>query len=253
MKKVSPSPAGEGDLVGFLPDDFIDYEALPDGDTVDLYAAWYDPVVYGVTYHANRSQSDSYTVEDAQFSDDGGNTLTTGFGHAAVLGIAPQIVQAVKDGEIGHFFVVGGCDGIRGSRSYYTEFVKAAPANSVILTVACGKYRFNDLDLGTVAGLPRLFDMGQCNDAYSAVQVALALADAFECDVNELPLSIVLSWYEQKAVCVLLSLLALGIKGIRLGPTLPAFLSPNVTNYLVENFGIAPTGGVKDDLAALLA
>ncbi len=183
----------------------------------------------------------------------GGNTLTTGFGHAAVLGIAPQIVQAVKDGEIGHFFVVGGCDGIRGSRSYYTEFVKAAPANSVILTVACGKYRFNDLDLGTVAGLPRLLDMGQCNDAYSAVQVALALADAFECDVNELPLSIVLSWYEQKAVCVLLSLLALGIKGIRLGPTLPAFLSPNVTNYLVENFGIAPTGGVKDDLAALLA
>lgn len=131
--------------------------------------------------------------------------------------------------------------------------MKAAPANSVILTVACGKYRFNDLDLGTVAGLPRLLDMGQCNDAYSAVQVALALADAFECDVNELPLSIVLSWYEQKAVCVLLSLLALGIKGIRLGPTLPAFLSPNVTNYLVENFGIAPTGGVKDDLAALLA
>lgn len=183
----------------------------------------------------------------------GGNTLMTGFGHAAVLGVAPQIVQAVKDGEIGHFFLVGGCDGARGSRSYYTEFVKNAPDNSVILTLACGKYRFNDLDLGTVAGLPRLLDMGQCNDAHSAVQVALALAEAFECDVNELPLSIVLSWYEQKAVCVLLSLLALGIKGIRLGPTLPAFLSPNVVDHLVENFGIAPTGDAAEDLAAMLA
>ena len=170
----------------------------------------------------------------------GGDKVMTGFGRGAVLGVADKVIEAVKSGAIKHFFLVGGCDGARAGRNYYTEFVKKTPADSIVLTLACGKYRFNDLDLGTIAGLPRIMDMGQCNDAYSAIQVAVALADAFKCGVNDLPLSIVLSWYEQKAVCVLLSLLALGIKNIRLGPTLPAFISKNVLNYLVEKFNIAP-------------
>lgn len=182
----------------------------------------------------------------------GGSQLTTGFGHASVLAAAGQVVEAVKSGELSHFFLVGGCDGARTGRNYYTEFVKQTPADSIVLTLACGKYRFNDLDLGTVAGLPRLMDMGQCNDAYSAIQVALALAEAFGCGVNELPLSLVLSWYEQKAVCILLTLLHLGIRNIRLGPTLPAFVSPNVLNYLVENFGIAPITTPEQDLQAIL-
>lgn len=182
----------------------------------------------------------------------GGSQLTTGFGHASVLAAAGQVVEAVKSGKLSHFFLVGGCDGARTGRNYYTEFVKQTPADSIVLTLACGKYRFNDLDLGTVAGLPRLMDMGQCNDAYSAIQVALALAEAFGCGVNELPLSLVLSWYEQKAVCILLSLLHLGIRNIRLGPTLPAFVSPNVLNYLVENFGIAPITTPEQDLQAIL-
>ena len=149
-------------------------------------------------------------------------------------------------------FLVGGCDGARPGRNYYTEFVKKTPKDTVVLTLACGKYRFNDLDLGTVGGLPRLLDVGQCNDAYSAIQIALALADAFGCGVNELPLSMVLSWYEQKAVCILLTLLYLGIKNIRLGPTLPAFVSPNVLNYLVEHFGLAPITTPEEDLKQLL-
>lgn len=182
----------------------------------------------------------------------GGSQLTTGFGHASVLAAAGQVVEAVKSGELSHFFLVGGCDGARTGRNYYTEFVKQTPADSIVLTLACGKYRFNDLDLGTVAGLPRLMDMGQCNDAYSAIQVALALAEVFGCGVNELPLSLVLSWYEQKAVCILLTLLHLGIRNIRLGPTLPAFVSPNVLNYLVENFGIAPITTPEQDLQAIL-
>ena len=182
----------------------------------------------------------------------GGSQLTTGFGHASVLAAASQVVEAVKSGKLSHFFLVGGCDGARTGRNYYTEFVKQTPADSIVLTLACGKYRFNDLDLGTVAGLPRLMDMGQCNDAYSAIQVALALAEAFGCGVNELPLSLVLSWYEQKAVCILLTLLHLGIRNIRLGPTLPAFVSPNVLNYLVENFGIAPITTPEQDLQAIL-
>ena len=161
-------------------------------------------------------------------------------------------MEAVKAGKISHFFLVGGCDGARPGRNYYTDFVKNTPADSVILTLACGKYRFNDLDLGEVAGLPRIMDMGQCNDAYSAIRVAIALAEAFECSVNELPLSLVLSWYEQKAVCILLTLLHLGIENIRLGPTLPAFISKNVLNYLVENYHIAPTTTVEEDLKALL-
>ena len=182
----------------------------------------------------------------------GGETVTTGFGHGAVLQAAGQIVDAVKSGKIRHFFLVGGCDGARPGRNYYTEFVKAAPKDTLILTLACGKYRFDDLDLGTVAGLPRLLDIGQCNDAYSAIQIALALAEAFSCDVNALPLSMVLSWYEQKAVCILLTLLYLGIRNIRLGPTLPAFLSPNVLQYLVEHYQIAPITTPEADLKALL-
>ena len=182
----------------------------------------------------------------------GGKTVMTGFGREAVLSVADKVIEAVKAGKIKHFFLVGGCDGARTGRNYYTYFVKQTPSDTIILTLACGKYRFNDLDLGTIDGLPRIMDMGQCNDAYSAIQVAVALAKAFNCGVNELPLSIVLSWYEQKAVCVLLTLLSLGIKNIRLGPTLPAFLSPNVLKYLAENFNIAPTTTPEEDLSKLL-
>lgn len=182
----------------------------------------------------------------------GGTEVTTGFGHGTVLSVADQVVAAVKSGAIRHFFLVGGCDGAKPGRNYYTEFVRLTPPDTVILTLACGKYRFNDMDLGTVAGLPRLMDMGQCNDAFSAIRVAVALADAFGCGVNDLPLSLVLSWYEQKAVCILLTLLYLGIKNIRLGPTLPAFVSPNVLNFLVEHYGIAPITTPQADLDALL-
>ena len=171
---------------------------------------------------------------------------------ALELGVADQVIEAVKSGAIRHFFLVGGCDGARPGRNYYTEFVKQTPADTVVLTLACGKYRFNDLDLGTIGGLPRLMDVGQCNDAYGAVKIALALSEAFGCGVNDLPLSMVLSWYEQKAVCILLTLLYLGIKNIRLGPTLPAFVSPDVLNYLVENFGIAPITTPEEDLKQLL-
>ena len=182
----------------------------------------------------------------------GGKTVMTGFGHGTVLGVADQVIDAVKSGAIRHFFLVGGCDGARVGRNYYTEFVKQTPKDSVILTLACGKYRFNDLDLGTIGGLPRIMDMGQCNDAYSAIKVAVALAEAFECSVNELPLSMVLSWYEQKAVCILLTLLHLGIKNIYLGPTLPAFISPNILNYLVENYQISPISTPEEDLKKIL-
>ena len=182
----------------------------------------------------------------------GGTGTTTGFAHDAVLANAAQIVEAVRSGAIRHFFLVGGCDGARAGRNYYTEFVRQTPPDTVVLTLACGKYRFHDMDLGTVAGLPRLLDIGQCNDAYSAIQIALALAEGFHCGVNDLPLSMVLSWYEQKAVCILLTLLHLGIRNIRLGPTLPAFLSPNVLQYLVEHYSIAPITTPEADLAALL-
>ena len=191
--------------------------------------------------------------EDREFTGiNGGTSVMTGFSHGAVLQVADQVIDAVKSGAIRHFFLVAGCDGIRKGRNYYTEFVKLTPADTVILTLACGKFRFNDLDLGTIGGLPRIMDMGQCNDAYSAIKVAVALAEAFECDVNELPLSMVLSWYEQKAVCILLTLLHLGIKNIRLGPTLPAFISPNVLNVLVEKYSIAPITTPEEDLKALL-
>ena len=191
-------------------------------------------------------------TEDTQFTGiNGGTTVMTGFAHHTVLGVADKLIEAVKSGQIKRFLLVGGCDGARPGRNYYTNLVKNTPSDTVILTLACGKYRFNDLDLGTVAGLPRILDMGQCNDAFSAIQVALALADAFGCSVNELPLSIILSWYEQKAVCVLLTLLSLGIRNIKLGPTLPAFISPNVLDYLVKTYNIAPIGTVDDDLKAI--
>ena len=176
----------------------------------------------------------------------------TGFGHGTVLGVADKVINAVKEGAIRHFFLVGGCDGAKPGRNYYTEFVKQTPDDTVILTLACGKYRFNDLDLGTIGGLPRLMDMGQCNDAYSAIKVAVALAEAFHCGVNDLPLSMVLSWYEQKAVCILLTLLHLGIRNILLGPSLPAFISPNVLKYLVEHYSIAPISTPEQDLKAIL-
>ena len=182
----------------------------------------------------------------------GGTCLTTGFGHNATLGAAESIVAAVKSGAIRHFFLVGGCDGARPGRNYYTEFVRQAPQDTVILTLACGKFRFNDMDLGSIETLPRLIDMGQCNDAYSAIRVALALSEAFGCTVNELPLSLVLSWYEQKAVCILLTLLALGIRNIWLGPTLPAFVSPHVLQYLVDTFNVQPITSPEKDLQAML-
>jgi hydroxylamine reductase len=181
----------------------------------------------------------------------GGKEVTTGFAHNTVLAAAETVVNAVKSGAIKHFFLVGGCDGAKPGRNYYTDFVKLAPKDTMILTLACGKYRFNDLDLGEIGGLPRILDMGQCNDAYSAIQVAIALAGAFKCGVNDLPLTMVLSWYEQKAVCILLSLLYLGIKNIYLGPSLPAFVSPNVLKYLVDNFIITPISTAAGDLAKM--
>lgn len=193
-----------------------------------------------------------YTKDQHMTGINGGIQVTTGFSHGTVLSVADQVIEAVKNGDIKHFFLVGGCDGARVGRNYYTEFVKQSPADSIILTLACGKYRFNDLDLGTIGGLPRIMDMGQCNDAYSAIKVAIALAEAFECDVNELPLSMVLSWYEQKAVCILLTLLYLGIKNIHIGPTLPAFISPNVLNFLVENYRLSPISTPEEDIKKLL-
>ncbi len=191
--------------------------------------------------------------ENMEFTGiNGGKEVMTGFGHGTVLSVADQVIDAVKTGTISHFFLVGGCDGARPGRNYYTELVKQTPDDSIILTLACGKYRFNDLDLGTIGAFPRIMDMGQCNDAYSAIKVAVALAEAFECEVNELPLSMILSWYEQKAVCILLTLLHLGIKDIILGPTLPAFVSPNVLQFLAENYNIAPTSTPEEDLMKCL-
>lgn len=178
--------------------------------------------------------------------------LLTGFAHEATLSHAGEIVQAVKDGQIRHFFLIGGCDGARPGRNYFTKFAQLVPEDCVILTLACGKYRFNKLDFGTVAGLPRLLDVGQCNDAYSAVRIAMALADVFDTDVNSLPLSMILSWYEQKAVAVLLALLSLGIKNIYLGPILPAFLSPNVVQYLVDTFQLHLISNAEDDIKTCL-
>ena len=193
-----------------------------------------------------------YAENQIRTGINGGSSVMTGFGHNTVLSVADKVVDAVKNGDISHFFLVGGCDGARVGRNYYTEFVKQTPKDSIILTLACGKFRFNDLDLGTIDELPRIMDMGQCNDAYSAIKVAVALSEAFGCGVNELPLSMVLSWYEQKAVCILLTLLHLGIKNIYLGPTLPAFVSKNVLNFLVENYNISPISTPEEDLKKIL-
>ncbi len=187
------------------------------------------------------------------FAEDGGDkTITVGFGHNAVLSVAPVVIEAVKSGAIKHFFLVGGCDGAKAGRNYYTQLAQQIPDDCVILTLACGKFRFNRLEFGEIGGIPRLLDMGQCNDAYSAIRVAVALAEAFECGVNDLPLSLVLSWYEQKAVAILLTLLSLGIKDIRVGPSLPAFIPASVLNVLVEQFGLKPITTPEEDLRAIL-
>ena len=188
------------------------------------------------------------------YTEDGTNEeITVGFGHNAVLSVAGAVIEAVKSGAVRHFFLIGGCDGARSGRSYYTELAEAIPNDCVIMTLACGKFRFNKLDFGEVAGLPRLLDVGQCNDTYSALQIALALSKAFDCGVNDLPLSLVLSWYEQKAVAVLLTLLHLNVRNIRIGPTLPAFLSPAVLELLHEKFNLMAIKTADEDLAAMLA
>jgi hydroxylamine reductase len=199
----------------------------------------------------------SPVIESAQkaegFREDGpGKKIMIGFARQTVLGVAPQVIEAVKSGAIRHFFLVGGCDGVKQDRNYFTEFAEKVPDDAVILTLACGKYRFNMLDFGDIGGIPRLLDVGQCNDAYSAIMIAAALADAFGVSVNELPLSLVLSWYEQKAVVILLSLLHLGIRNIRLGPSLPAFITPPVLQVLVDKFNIMPTTTPENDLKAIL-
>ena len=193
-----------------------------------------------------------YDTPQAFTGINGGRELMTGFGHGSVLGLAGTIIDAVKQGAVKRFFLVGGCDGAKPGRNYYTEFVKQTPKDTIVLTLACGKFRFNDLDLGDIGGIPRIVDMGQCNDSYSAIQVAVALANAFECDVNDLPLTLVLSWYEQKAVCVLLTLLALGIRNIYIGPTLPKFLSSDVLNILVDMFGLRPITTPEQDLREIM-
>ena len=192
-------------------------------------------------------------LEAEGFTEDGEEKyITIGFGRNAVLNVADKVIDAVKAGQIKHFFLIGGCDGAKSGRNYYTEFAQKVPQDSVILTLACGKYRFNKLEFGDIEGIPRLLDIGQCNDAYSAVKIAVALAEAFDTDVNSLPLSFILSWYEQKAVAILLTLFYLGIKNIRLGPTLPAFITPNVLNILVEKFNIQPITTPDEDLKAIL-
>ena len=193
-----------------------------------------------------------YKEEQKMQGINGGETLTVGFGHHTILSAAPKVVEALKSGALKHIFLVGGCDGAKPGRNYYTEFVKQTPKDTLVLTCACGKYRFNDLELGNINGIPRLLDLGQCNDAYSGIKVAVELSKVFNCGVNDLPLSIVLSWYEQKAVCILLTLLYLGITNIKLGPSLPAFVSPAVLNYLVEKYKVAPTTTPEKDLAEIL-
>ena len=182
----------------------------------------------------------------------GGNLLTTGFGHNAVLSISDKILEAINNGELKHIFLVGGCDGAKTGRNYYTHFVKQTPQNTLILTLACGKYRFNDLELGNINGVPRIIDIGQCNDAYSAIKIANELSKALNCCINELPLSFILSWYEQKAVCILLTLLFLGVENIKLGPTLPAFISPKILDLLIEKFKIKQIKTPQEDLKEIL-
>ena len=212
--------------------------------------AW--PGVQHVT-RADFSDVIAAALEAPGFERDGsGETILVGFGHKTVLSVAPQVIDAVKSGAIRHFFLVGGCDGARSGRDYYTQFAESVPKDCLILTLACGKFRFNKLDFGTIGGLPRLLDIGQCNDTYSAIKIAVALAGAFECGVNDLPLSLVLSWYEQKAVSILLTLLYLGIKNVRIGPTLPAFITPTVLRLLQEKFNLMAITSPEEDLAAIL-
>jgi len=210
--------------------------------------------VSGVKHIKNRDFSDviEKALSQPALPDNQQGTLSTGHHWTAVLGMADKVVEAVKAGRIRHFFFIGGCDGAKPGRNYYTELAEKVPEDCIILTAACGKYRLNDRDYGSIDGIPRLIDTGQCNDCYGAVKIAMALADAFGCTVNELPLSLVVSWYEQKAVAILLTLLYLGIKNIKLGPTLPAFISPNVLKMLVEKFNIAPITNVDEDLAQML-
>lgn len=209
----------------------------------------------GVTHVANEDFGPviAAALAASGFAEDGPDkTILVGFGHHAVLGVADKVVEAVKSGALKHFFLVGGCDGARSGRDYYTEFAERVPKDCVILTLACGKFRFNKQEFGTIGGIPRLLDIGQCNDAYSAIQIAVALSKAFGCGVNDLPLSLVLSWYEQKAVAILLTLLFLGIRNIRLGPTLPAFVTPAVLKVLVEKFNLMPIGTPEGDLQSIL-
>ena len=209
----------------------------------------------GVKHIADKDYS---TVVDKALAMDGftdetdNGSVMVGFGRHTVLGVADKVIGAVKSKDIRHFFLVGGCDGAKPGRNYFTQFVEQVPKDCMVLTLACGKFRFFDKDLGTIGGIPRLLDVGQCNDAYSAIQIAVALSKAFDCGVNDLPLSMVLSWYEQKAVAILLTLLHLGIKDIRLGPSLPAFISPTVLQFLVDTFGIKPITTPEEDLKAIL-
>ncbi len=209
----------------------------------------------GVDHIADKDFSPAIdkALEMSGFSEtEEGKSVMVGFARNAVLGVAGVVIEAVKNKDIRHFFLVGGCDGVKPSRNYFTEFVEKAPTDTIVMTLGCGKFRFFDMELGDIGGIPRLLDLGQCNDAYSAIQIAVALANAFEVGVNDLPLSIILSWYEQKAVAVLLSLLHLGIRNIRLGPTLPAFITPNILKVLVENFNLMPISTPEEDLKAIL-
>jgi hydroxylamine reductase len=209
----------------------------------------------GVTHIADKDFTPviEKALEIPGFPEDAnGRSVMCGFGHNAVMGVADKVIEAVKSGALRHFFLVAGCDGAKPGRNYYTKFVEQVPTDCVVLTLACGKFRFFDKDLGDIGGIPRLLDIGQCNDAYSAIQIAVALSKAFNVDVNELPLSMILSWYEQKAVAILLTLLHLGIKNIRLGPSLPAFITPNVLDVLVKNFNIMPISTPEEDLKAIL-
>ena len=212
--------------------------------------AW--PGVTHIKGHDYASVIDAALAAEGFTEDGPEKTITVGFGRNAVLGVADKVIEAVKGGDIKHFFLIGGCDGAKSGRNYFTDLAKGVPDDSVILTLACGKYRFNKLDFGDIGGIPRLLDIGQCNDAYSAVKIALALADAFDTDVNGLPLSLVISWYEQKAVAILLSLLHLGVKDIRLGPSLPAFVTPAVLDVLIKNYDIKAVSTPEEDLKAIL-
>ena len=209
----------------------------------------------GVTHISNRDFTPviEAALREKGFSEDEEEkNIMVGFARNAVLGVADKVIEGVKKGRIRHFFLVGGCDGAKPGRNYYTQFAQMVPSDCLILTLACGKYRFNKLEFGDIDGIPRLLDVGQCNDAYSAIQIALALADAFQTDVNSLPLSLILSWYEQKAVAILLTLLHLGIKNMRLGPTMPAFVKDPVYKVLKEQFNLIPITTPEEDLKAIL-